>query len=121
MSSFLPGLWLSLFCSLFRFDMEVIPTVENGDDNVANVTFRSLERQIKNGFRSDGCSIQQCSLRKAMPDCAVKARGCTQRYPLSRQDWERHRDIFTQLYQVEERPLKEVMQIMRDRYNFHAT
>lgn len=56
-----------------------------------------------------------------MPDCAVKTKGCTQRYPSSRQDWERHRHIFTQLYHTEERPLKEVMQIMRERYQFHAT
>jgi hypothetical protein len=56
-----------------------------------------------------------------MPDCAVKTRGCAHRYPLSRLDWDRHRGIFTQLYQAEERPLKEVMQIMKDRYQFHAT
>jgi hypothetical protein len=42
-------------------------------------------------------------------------------YPPSQRDWDAHRTLFTRLYQVEERPLKEVMEIMKDRYQFRAT
>lgn len=37
------------------------------------------------------------------------------------QDWERYRQIITQLYQTEKRSLKEVMALMSTRHNFTAT
>jgi hypothetical protein len=46
---------------------------------------------------------------------------CRPSFPPSRHDWEVHREYFTQLYQDEERSLKEVMEIMKDRHHFHAT
>lgn len=36
-------------------------------------------------------------------------------------DFEAHRDLITQLYLVQNRPLKQVVEIMRDRYGINAT
>ena len=36
-------------------------------------------------------------------------------------DLEAHRDLITQLYLVQNRPLKQVVEIMRDQYGIHAT
>ena len=36
-------------------------------------------------------------------------------------DLEAHRDLITQLYLVQNRPLKQVVEIMRDRYGINAT
>jgi Clr5 domain len=41
--------------------------------------------------------------------------------PPTAADWSRFREIFKLLYQLEERPLREVRQIMKERYQFHAT
>jgi len=41
--------------------------------------------------------------------------------PPTRQDWEAHRTIFTELYRTKSRSLKEVISIMADQYNFKAT
>jgi hypothetical protein len=53
--------------------------------------------------------------------CRTNGGSCRPSFPPSRRDWEIHREYFTQLYQYEERPLKEVMEIMKDRHRFHAT
>ena len=42
-------------------------------------------------------------------------------YPPSRNDWERYRGIFTQLYQVEGKPLKAVRELLETQYGFKAT
>lgn len=42
-------------------------------------------------------------------------------YPPARQDWENYRIIFTELYQVQDRPLKEVKELLEQRYGFRAT
>jgi hypothetical protein len=41
--------------------------------------------------------------------------------PPTRQDWEAYRAIFTQLYRIENRSLKEVISVMANQYNFKAT
>jgi hypothetical protein len=41
--------------------------------------------------------------------------------PPTPQDWETYRHIFTQLYSLENKPLKEVQRIMAEQYQFHAT
>lgn len=42
-------------------------------------------------------------------------------YPPSRDDWDRYRAIFTHLYQVEEKPLKAVKELLEVQYGFKAT
>ena len=42
-------------------------------------------------------------------------------YPPSRKDWENYRGIFTQLYQVEEKSLKAVKELLETQYGFKAT
>jgi hypothetical protein len=42
-------------------------------------------------------------------------------YPPSQKDWESYRGIFTQLYQVEEKPLKVVKELLETQYGFKAT
>jgi hypothetical protein len=39
----------------------------------------------------------------------------------TREEWERHRRLFTQLYRDENKTLKEVRSIMKDKYAFNAT
>ena len=41
--------------------------------------------------------------------------------PPSRDDWDRYRAIFPHLYQVEEKPLKAVKELLEARYGFKAT
>jgi hypothetical protein len=41
--------------------------------------------------------------------------------PPTPQDWEAYRHIFTQLYSLDNKPLKEVQRIMAEQYQFHAT
>ena len=41
--------------------------------------------------------------------------------PPTPQDWEAYRKIFTQLYSLDNKPLKEVQRIMAEQYQFHAT
>src|SRR5947209_19561951 len=53
--------------------------------------------------------------------CRVDGGLCRPSFPPSRHDWDVHREYFTHLYQDEERPLKEVMEIMKDRHHFRAT
>lgn len=36
-------------------------------------------------------------------------------------DWSLHRDFITQLYIIDDHPLKEVEEIMREEFQFHAT
>ena len=42
-------------------------------------------------------------------------------YPPSRHDWDSYRAIFTQLYQVEDKPLKAVKEMLEAQYGFKAT
>ncbi|KAL9107239.1 MAG: hypothetical protein Q9227_007863 [Pyrenula ochraceoflavens] len=42
-------------------------------------------------------------------------------YPPSTEDWNNHRDVFTQLYRVEGRTLKDTKMIMERLYDFRAT
>jgi hypothetical protein len=53
--------------------------------------------------------------------CCANGGLCKPSFPPSRHDWDVHREYFTQLYQDEERPLKEVMEIMKDHHHFRAT
>jgi hypothetical protein len=53
--------------------------------------------------------------------CRANGGSCRPSFPPSRHDWDIHREEFTQLYQDEDRPLKEVMEIMKDRHHFRAT
>jgi hypothetical protein len=41
--------------------------------------------------------------------------------PPTPQDWEAYRHIFTQLYSLDNKPLKEVQRIMAEQYQFNAT
>jgi hypothetical protein len=43
------------------------------------------------------------------------------KYPPTAKDWENYRSIITQMYSVENRTLKDVMEIMKKRYTFRAT
>jgi hypothetical protein len=43
------------------------------------------------------------------------------RFPVTAEDWEDHRALFTRLYIDENRSLKEVMRIMKDNFGFAAT
>jgi hypothetical protein len=45
----------------------------------------------------------------------------TPSYPPSRNDWDTYRPIFTQLYQVEDKPLKVVKELLEAHYGFKAT
>jgi len=42
-------------------------------------------------------------------------------YPPTKGDWNAYRSILTDLYWIEDRTLPEVIQIMKERYNFKAT
>ena len=42
-------------------------------------------------------------------------------YPPTKDDWIAYRSAFTELYWVKDKPLPEVIKIMRQRYNFRAT
>src|SRR3984885_7023631 len=53
--------------------------------------------------------------------CCANGGLCKPSFPPSKHDWEVHREYFPQLYQYEERPLKEVMEIMKDHHHFRAT
>src|SRR2546421_12116637 len=64
-----------------------------------------------------------CQAESSAPtlrSCRANGGLCRPSFPPSRHDWDVHREYFTQLYQDEERPLKEVMEIMKDRHHFHA-
>jgi hypothetical protein len=43
------------------------------------------------------------------------------REPVTAEDWEDHRALFTQLYITENRSLREVMRIMKENFGFAAT
>jgi hypothetical protein len=45
----------------------------------------------------------------------------TPEYPPTQRDWDNYRSIFTELYQVEDRPLKEVKYLLERYYGFKAT
>lgn len=47
--------------------------------------------------------------------------GSVPEYPPSQKDWESYRGIFTQLYQIEEKPLKVVKELLETQYGFKAT
>jgi hypothetical protein len=42
-------------------------------------------------------------------------------YPPTQRDWDNYRNIFTELYQVEDRPLKTVKEVLKQHYGFKAT
>src|SRR5437588_416836 len=69
----------------------------------------------------DPINRQAEPLAPALQHCRANGGLCRPSSPPSRHDWEVHREYFAQLYQDEERPLKEVMEIMKDRHHFHAT
>lgn len=48
-------------------------------------------------------------------------RNWSSREPVTAEDWENHRALFTQLYITENKRLKEVMRIMRVNFGFTAT
>jgi hypothetical protein len=66
-------------------------------------------------------SRQAESSAPTLQRCRANGGLCRPSFPPSRHDWIVHREYFTQLYQDEERPLKEVMEIMKDRHHFRAT
>jgi len=43
------------------------------------------------------------------------------KYPPTSQDWENHRHIFTRLYSFENKTLDQVMEVMKNDYQFKAT
>ena len=111
----------SSFSASALLEMDMIHMGESEFD-ISTVTFRSFEQGSTDVLcgtlfwpsnRTTHSNRSRISLR--MEYC------CKPSYPPSRRDWEAHRELFTRLYQAEERPLKEVMEIMKDRYGFRAT
>jgi Clr5 domain len=76
--------------------------------------------QLDPGDRINDTSIQQPSSGRGIlmldqPLLPVPS------YPPSRNDWDSYRAIFTQLYQVEDKPLKVVKELLEAQYGFKAT
>jgi hypothetical protein len=59
--------------------------------------------------------LSECPVVQPWPQLPVPESPPTQR------DWDNYRSTFTQLYQVEERPLKEVKELLEQHYGFKAT
>jgi hypothetical protein len=84
-------------------------------------TLRGFERGLELAPRGPPINCQAESSAPTLQHCRANGGLCRPSFPPSRHDWEVHREYFTQLYQDEERSLKEVMEIMKDRHHFHAT
>jgi hypothetical protein len=84
-------------------------------------TLRDFRRGLE--LASPGLPInsQAESSAPTLQHCRANGGLCRPSFPPSRYDWEVHREYFTKLYQDEERPLKEVMEIMKDLHHFRAT
>jgi hypothetical protein len=98
-------------------DLELIPTSFTAPLQMNNTYFSA---QLDPGDPINDTSIQQPSsgrdaLMLDQPLLPVPS------YPLSRNDWESYRAIFTQLYQVENKPLKVVKELLEAQYGFKAT
>ena len=72
-------------------------------------------------WMKDANKYETPTFESTLQRCCVNGGLCKPSFPPSRHDWDVHREYFTQLYQDEERPLKEVMEIMKDRHHFRAT
>jgi hypothetical protein len=97
--------------------------IQNGEDGYDNFTFafRSREQGSEGVLPGHHPHSQAENLIPMLHDSSTKGGPYKPNYPPSRRDWEVHRERFTRLYQIEERELKEVMEIMKDRYLFRAT
>jgi hypothetical protein len=101
--------------------MDVIPAKEGDEYNSSTISFQSFRRGRDHVSHGDNLNRQDALLILGSQDCPAEVGLCKPSYPPSRHDWEAHREHLTRLYQVEERPLKEVMEIMKERYGFQAT
>ena len=99
-----------------------MPWMKDADEcETPALTFRGFGRGLE--LASPGLPINRQAepLTPTLQHCRANGGLCRPSFPPSRHDWEVHREYFTRLYQDEERPLKEVMEIMKDRHHFHAT
>jgi hypothetical protein len=98
-------------------DLELIPTSFTAPLQMNNTYCFA---QLDPGDRINDTSIQQPSsgrdiLMLDQPLLPVPS------YSPSRNDWDSYRAIFTQLYQVEDKPLKVVKELLEAQYGFKAT
>jgi hypothetical protein len=89
--------------------------------DISTVAFRSFEQGSTDVLCGPCFGHQAEQPIPKVQDLSTNGVFCKPSYPPSRRDWEARRELFTRLYQAEERPLKEVMEIMKDRYGFRAT
>jgi hypothetical protein len=90
-------------------------------DETATFAVRGFGRGLELAPLGLPVNGQAESSAPTLQHCCVNGGLCRPGFPPSRHDWDDHREYFTQLYQDEERPLKEVMEIMKGRYHFRAT
>jgi hypothetical protein len=98
-------------------DLELIPTSLTAPLQTNNTYCFA---QLDPGDRVTDTSIQQPSSGRGIlvlnqPLLPVPS------YPPSRNDWDSYRAIFTQLYQVEDKLLKVVKELLEAQYGFKAT
>jgi tetratricopeptide (TPR) repeat protein len=98
-------------------DLELIPTAFTAPLQMDNTYCFA---QLDPGDHINDTSIQQPSsgrdiLTLDRPLLPVPS------YPPSRKDWDSYRAIFTQLYQVEDKSLKVVKEVLEAQYGFKAT
>jgi Clr5 domain len=76
--------------------------------------------QLDPGDRINDTSVQQpfSGGDKLVPDQPLMP---VPSYPPSRNDWDSYRAIFTRLYQVEDKPLKVVKELLEAQYGSKAT
>ena len=101
--------------------MEVLWMKDANECATPPFTLRGFGQGLELAPRDLPINCQAESSAPTLQPCRANEGLCTPSFPPSRHDWEVYREYFTQLYQNEERPLKEVMEIMKDRHHFHAT
>lgn len=101
--------------------MDATPQKEGDQYDSSTISFQSFGRGYEHVSHGDSLNRHSGSLVLRPQYCPAEGESCESSYPPTRRDWEAHRERFIRLYQVEERPLKEVMEIMKDRHGFHAT
>jgi hypothetical protein len=109
------------------------PIVQNTPHVDATPRARAASDDLASGTKysgPDNTHMQERRvIRAPLGTCAAKAgesRTTNLTLPIQNryataEDWERHRALFEYLYRDENKTLKEVMSIMKERYGFNAT
>lgn len=94
---------------------------DSSEYDASTITFQDQMRGLDHDIHSFRPNIEADAMDPTRQGCPVRKGPRKPTFPPSRLNWEEHRQYFGQLYQVEEKPLKEVMEIMEDCWQFRAT